>query len=122
VLPSWTRLPASMPSACSAPNVLPRSPLTSARSTTGCRLVRRADAIDEVVRLKKETDGVLSVGGAGLAASLLDLIDEFRPCVVPAFLGGGKPYFPLGAGLRLRLVEQRAFRNGTVYLRYERIG
>jgi hypothetical protein len=25
----------------------------------------RADAIDEVVRLKKETDGDLSVGGAG---------------------------------------------------------
>ncbi len=88
----------------------------------GCRLVRRAEAVDEVVRLKKETDGELSVGGAGLAASLLDLIDEFRPMVVPAFLGGGKPYFPLGADLRLWLVEQRAFGNGTVYLRYGRIG
>lgn len=88
----------------------------------GCRLVRRADAIDEVVRLKKETDGELAVGGAGLAASLLDLIDEFRVTVVPAFSGGGKPYFPLGADLRLRLMEQRTFGNGTVYLRYERIG
>ena len=87
----------------------------------GCRLVRRADAVDEVVRLKRETDGDLSVGGAGLAASLLGLIDEFRPMVVPAFLGGGKPYFRLGAHLRLRLVEQRTFRNGTVYLRYKRI-
>jgi dihydrofolate reductase len=87
----------------------------------GCRLVRRADAIDEVVRLKKETDGDLAVGGAGLAASLLDLIDEFRPSVVPAFTGGGKPYFPLGADLRLRLVEQRTFGNGTVYLRYTRL-
>ena len=86
----------------------------------GCRLVRRADAIDEVVRLKK-TDGDLAVGGAGLAASLLDLIDEFRPSVVPAFTGGGKPYFPLGADLRLRLIEQRTFTGGTVYLRYERI-
>ena len=88
----------------------------------GCRLVRRADAIDEVVRLKEETDGELAVGGAGLAASLLDLIDEFRPRVVPAVLGGGKPFFPLGADLRLRLVEQRAFAGGTVYLRYARIG
>jgi dihydrofolate reductase len=88
----------------------------------GCRLVRRCDAVDEVLRLKEETDGDLSVGGAALAASLLDLIDEFRPMVVPALLGGGKPYFPLGADLRLRLVEQRAFRNGTVYLRYVRIG
>jgi dihydrofolate reductase len=88
----------------------------------GCRLVRRADAIDEAVRLKEEIDGDLAIGGAGLAASLLDLIDEFRPSVVPTFLGGGKPYFPLGADLRLRLVEQRAFGGGTVYLRYRRIG
>ena len=88
----------------------------------GCRLVRRADAVDEVVRLKEETDGDLAVGGAGLAASLLDLIDEFRPMVVPALLGGGKPYVPLGADLRLRLVEQRTFRGGTVYLRYARTG
>ena len=88
----------------------------------GCRLVRRADAVEEVVRLKKETDGDLSVGGAGLAASLLDLIDEFRPSVVPAFLGGGTPYVPRGADVALRLVEQRTFRSGTVYLRYARIG
>ena len=88
----------------------------------GCRLVRRADAVAEVVRLKEETDGDLAVGGAGLAASLLDLIDEFRPRVVPAVTGGGTPYFPVGTGLRLRLVEQRAFRGGTVYLRYRRIG
>lgn len=88
----------------------------------GCRLVRRADAYDEVVRLKEETDGDLSIGGAGLAASLVDLIDEFRPTVMPAFTGGGKPYFPLGADLRLRLIEQRAFDSGAVYLRYERVG
>ena len=88
----------------------------------GCRLVRRADAIEEVVRLKKETDGDLAVGGAGLAASLLDLIDEFRPTVVPAVCGGGKPYLPLGADLQLRLMEQRTFGNGTVYLRYARLG
>lgn len=87
----------------------------------GCRLVRRAEAFDEVVRLKKETDGDLAVAGAGLAASLLDLIDEFRPRVAPAVTGGGKPYLPLGAGLRLRLVEQRTFASGIVHLCYARI-
>jgi dihydrofolate reductase len=85
----------------------------------GCRLVRSADAAAEVARLKKEYDGVLSIGGAGLAASLLDQIDELRPTVVPAVTGGGKPYLPPGAGLRLRLLEQRTFPIGSVYLRYE---
>lgn len=88
----------------------------------GCRLVRRAEAVDEVARLKRETDGDLCVGGAGLAVSLLDQIDEIRPRVVPAFVGGGKPYFPPGADLRLRLLEQGTFRGGTLYLRYARVG
>lgn len=88
----------------------------------GCRLVRRADATAEVVRLKAETDGVLAVAGPNLAASLLDLIDEFRPRVVPSVTGGGKPYLPLGADLRLRLLEQRTVGNGTVCLRYARVG
>ncbi|GAA4874061.1 dihydrofolate reductase family protein [Pseudonocardia benzenivorans] len=86
----------------------------------GCRLVRRADALDEVVRLKKETDGDLGIGGAGLAGSMLELIDEFRVRVLPVVTGGGTPYFPLGADLRLQLVEQRVFACGTVYLRYTR--
>ncbi|MGD9986390.1 dihydrofolate reductase family protein [Pseudonocardia sp.] len=87
----------------------------------GCRLVRRADAVEEVTRLKRETDGELAVGGAALAASLLDLIDEFGVRVVPAVVGGGTPFFPLGEDLRLRLVEQRTFGCGTVYLRYARL-
>jgi dihydrofolate reductase len=88
----------------------------------GCRLVRRADAVEEVVRLKRETDGDLAIGGAGLAASLLDLVDEFRPRVVPVVLGRGTPYLPRGADLRLRLVEQCTFPCGTVALRYRRSG
>jgi dihydrofolate reductase len=88
----------------------------------GVRLVRSADAHAEVERLKRETDGDLGLGGAGLAASLYDLIDEFRPFVVPAVVGGGKPFFPTGRDLlELRLLEQRTFDSGAVYLRYERM-
>jgi dihydrofolate reductase len=98
------------------PRVVFSDSLTSV--PTGCRLVRSADAHAEVERLKKEVEGELSVAGPGLAASLLDLIDEFRPTVVPAVVGGGKPYLPRGTNLRLRLLDQRTFADGSVFLRY----
>jgi dihydrofolate reductase len=87
----------------------------------GVRLVRSTEAVAEVTRLKREADGDLNLGGANLAASLVDLIDEFRLFLIPVVLGGGKPFF--GAGkLRLQLAEQRTFDSGTVFLRYERLG
>ena len=68
------------------------------------RLVKNKDDVERTVRqLKAETDGIIEVGGAGLAASLirLGLVDEFRMYVMPVVLGGGKPYFE--AGLQLEL-------------------
>ena len=55
------------------------------------------DVAGEVARLREAPgEGVVSVGGAGLAATLikLDLIDEYRLFVIPVVLGGGTPYFP----------------------------
>jgi dihydrofolate reductase len=87
----------------------------------GARLVRRDEAVAEVTRLKDESDGHLDLGGAGLAASLIDLVDEFRLFVAPVAVGGGKPFFPQRRErLNLRLCEHRAFASGAVYLRYER--
>ncbi|MDG4864902.1 dihydrofolate reductase family protein [Streptomyces sp. T-3] len=87
----------------------------------GCQLVRSTDAVATVARLKQESEGDLDLGGAGLAGSLIDLIDEFRLYVTPVLLGGGKPYYPAGGKqLRLRLAEQRSFASGALYLRYQR--
>jgi dihydrofolate reductase len=89
----------------------------------GVRLVRRPDARAEVERLKAGTDGILGVGGAALAASLIDLIDEFRMWVNPVAVGGGTPFFPAVPGVRqLRLLEARALPAGSLYLRSERAG
>ncbi|PYE20173.1 dihydrofolate reductase [Williamsia limnetica] len=85
----------------------------------GCRLVRSADSHAEVERLKADTDGTLSVGGAQLAASLVDLIDVIDPFVVPTMLGGGKPFYPPGHQLSLTLDEHRILPvSGWMYLRY----
>jgi dihydrofolate reductase len=81
------------------------------------------DVATEVAKLRQESDGELAVGGAGLAASLveLDLIDEYRLFVYPLVLGGGTPYFPARAGrLNLELLETRTFGSRVVYLRYRR--
>lgn len=88
----------------------------------GVELVRSADAAATVERLKRDLPGELALGGAGLAASLIDLIDEFRLLVVPVAVGGGKPFFPVGVRLQLRLLDHRTFGNGGLSLRYQRAG
>jgi dihydrofolate reductase len=86
----------------------------------GLELVRSSDAVTVVNRLKDETEGELALGGAGLAASLIDLIDEFRLVVLPVVVGSGKPFFPEGRELSLQLVDQKTFDSGAVYLSYVR--
>jgi dihydrofolate reductase len=83
------------------------------------------DVAAEVAKLKEAPgDGVISVGGAGLAATLikLDLIDEYRLFVRPVVLGGGTPYFPpLDRKIELELLETRTFGSRAVYLCYRRV-
>lgn len=87
----------------------------------GVTLVRSTEAPHVVRRLKHETPGELALGGASLAASLLDLIDEFSLYVVPVALGAGKPYFQGTRPLALRLLEHELFpSSGTLLLRYGR--
>ena len=83
-----------------------------------------ADVAGEVTRLREEPgEGVVSVGGAGLASTLikLDLIDEYRLFVQPVVLGDGTPYFPpLDRRIELELLETRTFGSRVIYLRYRR--
>ncbi|MUL41490.1 deaminase [Streptomonospora sp. PA3] len=86
----------------------------------GGTLVRRDEAASVVARLKKEVDGTMQLGGSELAASLVDLIDEFWVYAFPVIVGGGKPYLPVRSELRLRLVEHRSFASGALFRRYVR--
>ena len=65
-------------------------------------------------------DKVVAIGGATLAASAIDLIDEFRLIVYPVAVGGGTPFFPPGTRIDLELVETRTFGSRVMYLRYRR--
>jgi dihydrofolate reductase len=79
---------------------------------------------EEVAKLKAEPGKDLAVGGAGLAASAIELglVDEYRLFVSPVILGAGTPYFPpLDERIDLELVETRTFGSRVVYVRYRRV-
>lgn len=53
-----------------------------------------ADDVEATIReLKARLDGVIEIAGPELAASLTDLVNEYRLYVHPVVLGGGKPLF-----------------------------
>ncbi len=83
----------------------------------GCTLVRSRDSHATIQRLKDELDGPLGIAGARLAASVVELIDEFSPYISPVTVGGGVSYWPTGTRLGLRVAGTRHFDSGVVQLR-----
>ncbi|PCN48336.1 deaminase [Curtobacterium sp. 'Ferrero'] len=84
------------------------------------------DAVEQLARIRQETEGDIGVGGADLASQLLDagLVDELMLFTHPAVLGGGRPLFdPPRSGerapIRLALLEEQHFGTGVVLRRWE---
>ena len=77
--------------------------------------------VEEVRQLKANAARDLTVGGPELAAQAIEagLVDEYQLFLVPVVVGSGKRWLP-GNGVRvnLELLDERRFRNGTVYLHY----
>ena len=83
--------------------------------------------VEEISRLKDETDGGILVSGSGtLVGTLLeaDLVDELRLMVFPTILGRGRRLFPDGIDrLKLKLVETRTVGpDGVLVQIYQRAG
>jgi dihydrofolate reductase len=79
---------------------------------------------DAVRRMKDAHEGDISIGGPTLAAQAIaaGLVDEYQLFVVPVVVGGGTRCLPDGTRLDLRLVDQRQFDNGMMYLSYRPLG
>jgi len=80
----------------------------------------RGDIAEEINKLKAQPGKDMSVGGANLASTFmqLGLIDEYCLYIHPIILGSGKPMFPqLRERINLKLVETRRFGSGVVLLR-----
>jgi dihydrofolate reductase len=90
-------------------------------ATTANTLIEREFEPEAIRQLKARAGADLSVGGAALAAQAIKagLVDEYQLFLVPVVVGGGKRALPDNdVPVNLELLDQRRFRNGTVYLRY----
>ena len=75
---------------------------------------------EAIRQLKAASEHDIIIGGPELAAHAFraGLIDECHLFLVPILVGGGKSALPDNMRLEFELLEERRFRNGTVYLRY----
>ena len=81
--------------------------------------IERAFNREAIRELKASAGRDISVGGAALAGQAIEagLVDEYHLFLVPVVVGDGKRSLP-DTRVRLELLDERRFRNGTVYLRY----
>lgn len=88
-------------------------------STRKTQLVKAFDP-EAIRQLKTTSEHDILIGGPELAAHAFraGLIDECQLFIFPILLGGSKSALPGNVQLELKLLEERCFGNGTVFLRY----
>jgi dihydrofolate reductase len=93
-------------------------------SVQGNARLAETSVAEEAAAALKATDKDVSIGGAGLAASAiqLGLVDELRMFRYPVVIGGGTPFLPpLTEDVSLDLIETRTFGSRVIYERYQRV-
>jgi dihydrofolate reductase len=90
---------------------------------TNTRIIRRADAHQQIAELKRQTGkDILVFGSRTLWNDLLanDLVDELHLMIGPVVLGAGTPLFDGKPPASLRLIDTRTWEgSGIVLVRYD---
>jgi dihydrofolate reductase len=76
---------------------------------------------EEILKLKEEAERDFVILGSGSVVqqfARLGLIDEYQLMVNPVILGAGKYLFKDVNRMNLKLLEERTFGNGRIFLRY----
>jgi dihydrofolate reductase len=94
-----------------------------ASSDDGNTRIVRTNLRDEILKLKQEPGKPILAGGVDIPSQLIELglVDEYRFVVAPIFAGEGRRLLEgtsLPERLRLKLVESKVFKSGSVALRY----
>ena len=105
---------------CAIPKVVFSRTLDSVQ---GNARLAEASVDEEAAAALAATDKDVAIGGAGLAATAIELglVDELRMFRNPVVVGGGTPFLPPVTGhVPLELIETRTFGSRVIYERYGR--
>jgi len=105
---------------CAIPKVMFSRTLNGVQ---GHARLAEASLAEEIAGALASTDKDVGIGGAGLAATAIELglVDELSLFRYPIVVGGGTSFFPpVAEGIRLELVETAQFGSRVVYERYRR--
>ena len=88
-------------------------------STARTRIERDFDP-EAVQRMKATAERDILIGGPDLASHAIEagLVDEWHLFLAPVVVGGGKRSLPDDVRVKLELVDERHFGNGTIHLHY----
>ena len=83
----------------------------------------RTNLKDEIIKLKQQPGKDILVGGVDIPTQLIELglVDEYRFMVSPVIAGEGRRLLEsvsLPERLRLKLVDSKIFKSGSVALHY----
>ena len=83
------------------------------------RIERKFDP-EAVRQMKAQAGRDIAVGGPELAAQAIKagLVDEYHLFLTPVVVGGGRQSLPRNVRVKLKLLDERRFGSGVVYLRY----
>jgi len=96
-----------------------------ASAEDGNTRIVHANLRDEMLKLKQEPGHNILVGGVDIPSQLMELglIDEYRLVISPVIVGKGRRLFEevnAPEKYRLKLVESKTFKSGSVALRYQK--
>ena len=106
---------------CALPKVVFSRTLDSVQ---GNARLAEGSVAEEVAAALAVTDKDIEIGGAGLAATAIELglVDELRIFRYAIVVGGGAPFLPpVTENVPLELIETRTFGSRVIYERYRRV-
>jgi dihydrofolate reductase len=105
----------------SMPKVVVSSTLAKAGWNNSTQI--KGNAMEEIVKLKQQGDGIIATTGSAMLVQALmraDLVDEYQLTIHPIILGSGKRLFEEGINnIGLKLIEAKPFKGGIVALIYQ---